>query len=121
MGFTTKSFRFDNDNPVLKNFVDKQSNFSSAMKYLILYYCSTHPEIEDLSEKYKAVTSYAVMEQIRKNEGTTKPEATIADAPAAASEAAAPATSPKASNPPAAASTTLDETTAVVKNFAEYM
>lgn len=38
------------------------------MKYLILYYCSTHPEIEDLSEKYKEATSYAVMEQIRKSE-----------------------------------------------------
>lgn len=63
-----KSFRFDNDNPVLKNFVDKQSNFSSAMKYLILYYCSKHSEVEDLSAKYKEITSYAMMDQIRKNE-----------------------------------------------------
>lgn len=69
MKFAMKSFRFDVDNPVLKNFIDKQSNFSSAMKYLILHYCSTHPEVEDLSTKYKEIKTYAMMEQIRKLEG----------------------------------------------------
>ena len=68
-----KSFRFDVDNPVLKNFIDKQSNFSSAMKYLILHYCSTHPEVEDLSTKYKEIKTYAMMEQIRKLEGEEMP------------------------------------------------
>lgn len=82
MSFTTKSFRFDNDNPILKKFIDKQSNFSSAMKYLILYYCSTHPEVEDLSAKYKEITSYAVMDQIRKLEGEEPPAAQQTEKPA---------------------------------------
>ena len=73
MKFAMKSFRFDVDNPVLKNFIDKQSNFSSAMKYLILHYCSTHPEVEDLSTKYKEIKTYAMMEQIRKLEGEEMP------------------------------------------------
>ena len=73
MKFAMKSFRFDVDNPVLKNFIDKQSNFSSAMKYLILHYCSTHPEVEDLSTKYKEIKTYAMMDQIRKLEGEEMP------------------------------------------------
>ncbi len=82
MGFTTKSLRLDTDNPILKKFVDKQTNFSGAIKYLILYYCSTHPEIEDLSVKYKEITSYAVMDQIRKLEGEETPAAQQTEKPA---------------------------------------
>ena len=85
MKFAMKSFRFDVDNPVLKNFIDKQSNFSSAMKYLILHYCSTHPEVEDLSTKYKEIKTYAMMEQIRKLEGEEMP------APQAGAKSAEPA------------------------------
>lgn len=85
MKFAMKSFRFDVDNPVLKNFIDKQSNFSSAMKYLILHYCSTHPEVEDLSTKYKEIKTYAMMEQIRKLEGEEMP------APQAGAKPAEPA------------------------------
>ena len=73
MGFVTKSFRYDTDDIVLDKFFKKQKNFTSAMKYLILNYCSTHPEIEDLSIKYKEATSYAMMDQIRKIEGEEAP------------------------------------------------
>lgn len=103
MGFTTKSLRLDTDNPILKNFVDKQTNFSSAIKYLILYYCSTHPKIEDLSIKYKEITSYAVMDQIRKIEGegmsAPQPEIKHDDASTEQEDAATEAPAEKTASP----------------------
>ena len=65
MAFITKSFRFDDSHPVLKDFVAKQSNFSKAMKYLVFDYCSKHPEIEDLAVKYQAVSDAAVLDRMR--------------------------------------------------------
>ena len=102
MGYITKSFRFDTDNAVLKNFIDKQSNFSSAMKYLILYYCSTHPDVEDLSAKYKEITSYAIMNQIRKDEGEEMPAAPQEKEVAAEPAAEQPDEEPKATAEPPA-------------------
>ena len=43
----------------------KQSNFSKAMKYLVFDYCSKHPEIEDLAEKYQAVSDAAILDRMR--------------------------------------------------------
>ena len=65
MAFITKSFRFDDSHPVLKDFVAKQSNFSKAMKYLVFDYCSKHPEIEDLAVKYQVVSDAAVLDRMR--------------------------------------------------------
>ena len=65
MAFITKSLRFDDSHPVLKDFVAKQSNFSKAMKYLVFDYCSKHPEIEDLAVKYQVVSDAAVLDRMR--------------------------------------------------------
>ena len=65
MGYITKSFRFDDSHPLMKEFVAKQSNFSKAMKYLVFDYCSKHPEIEDLAEKYQAVSDAAILDRMR--------------------------------------------------------
>ena len=65
MGYITKSFRFDDSHPLLREFVAKQSNFSKAMKYLVFDYCSKHPEIEDLAVKYQAVSDAAVLDRMR--------------------------------------------------------
>ena len=102
MGFVTKSFRYDTDDIVLDKFFKKQKNFTSAMKYLILNYCSTHPEIEDLSIKYKEATSYAMMDQIRKIEGEEAPAAPQEKETAAEPAAEQPDETPKAAAEPPA-------------------
>lgn len=147
MKFAMKSFRFDVDNPVLKNFIDKQSNFSSAMKYLILHYCSTHPEVEDLSTKYKEIKTYAMMDQIRKLEGEAMPAPQTEAKPAEpageqekasteepAEETATPAPEPKKKAPSKARSTrkttkaaavkkdaTDNDASTISKDYSEYM
>lgn len=132
MKFAMKSFRFDVDNPVLKNFIDKQSNFSSAMKYLILHYCSTHPEVEDLSTKYKEIKTYAMMEQIRKLEGEEMPapqtgakptepagEQEEASTEEPAKETAIPAPEPKKKAPNKTQSTRKTKKTPATKKAAD--
>ena len=132
MKFAMKSFRFDVDNPVLKNFIDKQSNFSSAMKYLILHYCSTHPEVEDLSTKYKEIKTYAMMDQIRKLEGEEMPAPQTEAKPAEpageqeevsseepAEETAAPAPEPKKKAPSKTRSTRKTKKTSATKKTAD--
>lgn len=67
MAQINKSIRLDTDLPRIQEFVDKQSNFSKAIKYLIFDYCCKNKEIEDLSTKYKAASQMALMSQIVAN------------------------------------------------------
>lgn len=67
MGQINKSVRLDTDLPRIQEFIDKQSNFSKAIKYLIFEYCCKNQEIEDLAKKYKATSQMALMSQIVAN------------------------------------------------------
>jgi len=47
----TKSFSFKkNDSPLIKKFVEEQSNFSESVRYLIIKYCKENG-VEDVSNK----------------------------------------------------------------------
>ncbi len=51
--FILKTVRFPN-NKMMENFISKQSNFSKAMRYLVIKYCQEtgYDNIEDLSVAY---------------------------------------------------------------------
>ena len=52
-----KSVRLPNDS-MMQKFVEKQSNFSNAVRYLVIKYCQEHgyDGIEDLSVLYQKLT-----------------------------------------------------------------
>lgn len=75
MGFITKSIRLDVGSPLVKEFLDTQTNFSKAIKFLIFDYCSKNG-IEDLAQKYNAVSEEAVLNQMIQNSQNPLPTIT---------------------------------------------
>lgn len=75
----------------MKEFVAKQSNFSKAMKYLVFDYCSKHPEIEDLAEKYREVSEAAILDRMRSMTQAAPVQAAMPEEKAEEQPAVAPA------------------------------
>lgn len=71
MGFVTKSIRLDVSSQMMQDFLGVQTNFSKAVKFLIFDYCSKNG-IEDLAQKYNAVSEEAVLNQMMQNVSTTR-------------------------------------------------